>query len=135
MFGRRPVDRGHRAHPGVLERRLLVAAADEACLDRAKLDRARACAHALQVIGGHAFLIFQALDLTGQILRPRHVWHRQLMGKPLGRTLEARREIEDRSAVLDGDHAAVGNAPPVEIPLHAIDDRHAFFAGAQEIRM
>lgn len=43
--------------------------------------------------------------------------------------------MEDRLAVLDGDHAAGGEGAAVADAVDAVDDRRAGVAGAQEIRV
>ena len=41
--------------------------------------------------------------------------------------------VEDRAAVLDGDHPAGGEALAVSNPVDGVEDRDAGVAGAQEV--
>ena len=55
--------------------------------------------------------------------------------RPSSYDLEGRREVEDRLAVLDGDHPAGGEGAAVADAVDGVDDGRARVAGAQEVRV
>jgi hypothetical protein len=63
------------------------------------------------------------------------VRHALLVVQPVLVHLEGRREVEDRLAVLDGDHPARGEGAAVADPVDRVDDGCAGIAGAQEVRV
>ena len=72
--------------------------------------------------------------LGWELIGPDHLGHRAvLMTEPILKLLERGGEVEDRSALLAGDHAAVGKAAAVKIAVHGKVDLMLFAAGAQEI--
>src|SRR5690554_5419091 len=53
--------------------------------------------------------------------------------RPLLRSLEGRDQVQNRFALLAGDHAAIGEAAPVKVALHSKLDRVRIAATAEEI--
>ena len=49
--------------------------------------------------------------------------------------MEGRRQVEDRPAVLAGDHPPGAERPAVAGPLDVVDDRHVGVTGTQEVRV
>ena len=78
---------------------------------------ARSVLVALEVLGiGHALERRRQLELAARLL-----------------LVERRIEVEDRLAVLEGDHAAGGEGRTVADPVDRVDDRQTGAPGAQEV--
>jgi hypothetical protein len=69
----------------------------------------------------------------GQVLGRGDVGHLERVLEARLLDLEARRHVEDRLAVLDGDDAPRGERPPVADAIHLVEDRQLGIAGPQEI--
>ena len=67
--------------------------------------------------------------------RRRYVGHDGLMIKPFFIDLKRNRHIQNRPAVLNGDHPPGREAVPVPDALHIVDDRGMGIARPQEISM
>ncbi len=100
---------------------------------RTDLDRAGAQEEAAQLLRDGFLDLGAQLAFGAQRLGAGHVGHRLLVVQPVGGELEAGRHVEDRLALLHRDHAARGEAAPLEIADDAVDDRMALVARAHEI--
>ena len=70
---------------------------------------------------------------VGQRLGVGHLGHRRLVLEALLGHLEARLQVEDGLAVLDGHHAAGGERAAVADAVDLVEDRHGGVTGPQEV--
>ncbi len=69
----------------------------------------------------------------GAVLRRRHLRHRVLVVETVLGQVERGRHVEDRPAVLAGDHPAGAERAAVAGALDVVHDRHPGVAGPQEV--
>ena len=135
--------RGDSAKPAVRARFAWFAVHPVQPVDRAHVDRAGA-QDEIALLLGHAVArtldhLVAHLHIALQFFGRRDIGHGHIvMRQPVFGPLEAGGEVEDRSrratiVGLAGDHAAVGEAAPVEVACGVVGDVDAFLAAAQEI--
>src|SRR4051812_8418204 len=129
---------GHRRRgpePLVLRGLALLASEPLRILHVAHLDRCRAL-QPLERTGREAVALrVDSLAHRRQVVGIGHIGHRHLVIGARLVDLERRCEIEDRGAVLDGDHAPRREAASVADAVHLVHDRDRRIAGTQEVRV